>query len=110
MRVAPPSSSDVGMTSISREMPSVAVAAQSGRVFVSEDGGLSWIALNDEGRMNEYPVGVLAEGQETTKVFALLSRSGVVVQGAGSVRAAPTRTTGRNLAPPKTQNSRGYLR
>ncbi len=71
-----------------------AFAAQFGRVFHSIDGGLSWRALDDQGRNGGYPSALLVLPEAPRQLFALFPRRGILATSINLNQA--NTTTGGN--------------
>jgi photosystem II stability/assembly factor-like uncharacterized protein len=65
------------------------VAAQSGRLFVSADGGLEWQALDPQGREVSYPSALVILPSSPQEVFTLLPRRGVFRIGPLALAGTP---------------------
>jgi photosystem II stability/assembly factor-like uncharacterized protein len=65
------------------------VAAQSGRLFVSADGGLAWQALDPQGREVSYPSALVILPSSPQDVFTLLPRRGVFRIGPLALAGTP---------------------
>lgn len=94
----------VSLVHVNPAQPSSVFAVQHGRVFSSADKGRSWQALSDEGRIGDFPVGVHSSGGPSSKLFALFSRTGVMVQDAATVGAALNFPGGSFTAPAHFNN------
>jgi len=70
----------VSLVSVHATAPNIAFAAQHGLTFVSNDAGLSWKAINDEGRLGTYPLGFHVSASAPARLFGLFSGSGVMMQ------------------------------
>jgi photosystem II stability/assembly factor-like uncharacterized protein len=65
------------------------VVAQSGRLFVSSDGGLEWQALDPQGHEVSYPSALVILPSSPQEVFTLLPRRGVFRIGPLALAGTP---------------------